>query len=47
MFAPAIVDALPDGRIEEHPELGHFGPLQDPAAIAASIRAAAEAAPPA
>ncbi len=46
VFAPAIVDALADGRIEEHPDLGHFGPLQDPAAIAASIRSAAKAAPP-
>ena len=33
-------DALPHGVLEEHPELGHFGPLQDPAAMAASISAA-------
>ena len=31
---------LPDGRVEVFEELGHFGPLQDPAAIAASIRRA-------
>ncbi|HNB94284.1 MAG TPA: alpha/beta hydrolase [Microthrixaceae bacterium] len=39
-FAPAVADALPHGVLEEHPELGHFGPLQDPAAMAASISAA-------
>ncbi len=38
--APAIADALPHGRLEEHPDLGHFGPLQHPAAIATSIRRA-------
>ena len=31
---------LPDGRVEVFDELGHFGPLQDPAAVAASIRRA-------
>lgn len=31
---------LPDGRVEVFEELGHFGPLQDPPAIAASIRRA-------
>lgn len=39
-FAPGIVDALAHGSLEEHPDLGHFGPLQDPATIAASIVAA-------
>ena len=38
MFAPKIAEALPDGRLEDHPELGHFGPLEDPATIAASSR---------
>lgn len=36
-FAPAIADALPSGHLEDHPELGHFGPLEDPAAMAASV----------
>ena len=31
---------LPQGRVEVFEELGHFGPLQDPPAIAASIRRA-------
>jgi pimeloyl-ACP methyl ester carboxylesterase len=39
-FGPAIVDALPNGRLEVHETLGHFGPLQDPVAVAASIVAA-------
>lgn len=43
-FAPAIADALPQGRLEEHPELGHFGPLQDPDAVARSIEFAVTAA---
>lgn len=38
-FAPAIAAALAHGRLEEHPGLGHFGPLEDPTAIAASITA--------
>lgn len=29
---------LPDGRVEVFEDLGHFGPLQDPVTIAASIR---------
>ncbi|MGZ4757554.1 MAG: alpha/beta fold hydrolase [Acidimicrobiales bacterium] len=36
-FASMIVDALPQGRLAEYPDLGHFGPLEDPARIAASI----------
>jgi pimeloyl-ACP methyl ester carboxylesterase len=36
-FAPALADALPHGSLERHPTLGHFGPLQDPAAVAAAI----------
>jgi pimeloyl-ACP methyl ester carboxylesterase len=34
----ALLDRLPDARTEVLPRLGHFGPLQDPAAVAASIR---------
>jgi pimeloyl-ACP methyl ester carboxylesterase len=39
-FARRIVERLPDGALDPHPELGHFGPLEDPAAIASSIRSA-------
>lgn len=35
-LAPAIVERLPHGRLEEHPELGHFGPLEDPDVMAVS-----------
>ena len=35
-----LAERVPAGRAEPFPELGHFGPLQDPEAIAASIRAA-------
>ena len=35
-----LAASLPDGRVEVFDELGHFGPLQDPAAIAQSIRRA-------
>jgi pimeloyl-ACP methyl ester carboxylesterase len=38
-LAPAIAAGLPHGRLAHHPLLGHFGPLQDPAAIAADIAA--------
>ena len=33
-FAPAIVDALPDGRLLEMEGLGHFGPLEAPDLVA-------------
>lgn len=41
-FGPAaaavpVVAALPRGSLDEYPELGHFGPLQDPARIAARV----------
>lgn len=39
-FAPLIVEELPRGALEAHDDLGHFGPLEDPQSIAASIRAA-------
>ena len=35
-FAADIADALPSGVLEDHPELYHFGPLEDPAAMASS-----------
>jgi pimeloyl-ACP methyl ester carboxylesterase len=37
-WAPAIADALPHGRLERHPHLGHFGPLEAPARLAETIR---------
>ncbi|MHB1988493.1 MAG: alpha/beta fold hydrolase [Acidimicrobiales bacterium] len=40
VFGPAVAQALPNGRLERHQLLGHFGPLQDPAAVAATIRTA-------
>jgi pimeloyl-ACP methyl ester carboxylesterase len=40
--APAIAEALPQGRLERFPDLTHFGPMEDPAGIAAAIRAALE-----
>lgn len=36
-FSPALAAALPDATLEPHPTLGHFGPLQDPAAVAAAV----------
>jgi pimeloyl-ACP methyl ester carboxylesterase len=35
-----VADRLPHGRAQVMPGLGHFGPLQDPAAVAASIESA-------
>jgi pimeloyl-ACP methyl ester carboxylesterase len=35
--APLVADALPRGELVVHPQLGHFGPLEDPAGIAADI----------
>jgi pimeloyl-ACP methyl ester carboxylesterase len=39
-LARPVADALPHGRYEQHPQLGHFGPLEDPSLIADRIRAA-------
>jgi pimeloyl-ACP methyl ester carboxylesterase len=36
----AAAGALPRGRLERHPELSHFGPMEDPPAMAAAVRAA-------
>ena len=38
-FAPAIADALPRGELIERPRLGHFGPLEDPDAMAEDVSA--------
>ncbi len=39
-IAPLIVEALPHGRLERHPTLTHFGPMEDPAGMAAAVRTA-------
>ncbi len=39
-LAPGIAAGLATGALEEHPELGHFGPLQDLDGTVRSIRAA-------
>ena len=39
-FGPAVAEALPAGRLETHSDLTHFGPMQDPAQMAVSVRAA-------
>jgi pimeloyl-ACP methyl ester carboxylesterase len=41
-FAPDIAAALPHGQLEHHEHLGHFGPLEAPAELAASVRAFAD-----
>jgi pimeloyl-ACP methyl ester carboxylesterase len=43
-FAPRVAEALPHGHLSRHPELGHFGPLEDPDAMAAELAAWTEAA---
>lgn len=39
VFAPRIAEALPQGTLETRAHLGHFGPLEAPAELAASVRA--------
>jgi pimeloyl-ACP methyl ester carboxylesterase len=41
-FADAVAGELPHGRVEVFDGLGHFGPLEDPARVAARIVAAFE-----
>jgi len=36
-MSPALAAALPHAVLQPHPHLGHFGPLQDPATIAAAV----------
>lgn len=38
LFAPAVADALPHGRLERIEPLGHFGPLEAPGICAESVR---------
>lgn len=42
LFADAVADALPHGHLEAHDDLGHFGPFEDPAAIAAALQRSIE-----
>lgn len=37
VFAASVAEALPHGRFKHFPELGHFGPLQDPKLVAHRI----------
>ena len=37
--APLAADLIPHGRLEPHDDLNHFGPMVDPAAMSASIKA--------
>lgn len=37
-FAPPVADALPAGRLVDHPGLSHFGPMEDPGLVADAIR---------
>jgi len=39
LFAPAVADALPSGRLERLDPLSHFGPMEAPQICAASIMA--------
>ncbi len=39
LFADAIADALPHGRLAELAQLGHFGPLEAPDRVAAAVAA--------
>ena len=36
-IAPLVASKLPHGRLERFDELGHFGPLERPAVLAAAI----------
>jgi pimeloyl-ACP methyl ester carboxylesterase len=43
-FADRVAGALPQGRLEVHEDLGHFGPLESPGRMAASVQAVIDAA---
>jgi pimeloyl-ACP methyl ester carboxylesterase len=44
-FAPAVAETLARGSLIERPQLGHFGPLEDPTSMAADIAAWVDAHP--
>ena len=37
LVAPAVAEALPHGSLRSFPDLGHFGPLEDPDGVGAAI----------
>jgi pimeloyl-ACP methyl ester carboxylesterase len=37
-WADEVATTLPHGRLEPHDELGHFGPMEDPAGVAAAVQ---------
>jgi pimeloyl-ACP methyl ester carboxylesterase len=37
LFGPAVAEALPQGRLEQFAHMGHFGPLEAPDEVAASV----------
>jgi pimeloyl-ACP methyl ester carboxylesterase len=37
-FAELIADRIPDAELLRLPELGHFGPMEDPALLAGVVR---------
>jgi pimeloyl-ACP methyl ester carboxylesterase len=39
LIAAEVAAAIPRGRLRTFDDLGHFGPMQDPAAVAAALRA--------
>jgi len=39
LIAPELAERLPGARLEAHPHVGHFGPLEAPTYLAASIAA--------
>jgi pimeloyl-ACP methyl ester carboxylesterase len=39
MAAGLVAEALPDGRLVTMPELTHFGPMEDPEAVASALAA--------
>ena len=41
MFGTSAAEVLPQGRLEVHEHLTHFGPLESPTELAASVRALA------
>jgi pimeloyl-ACP methyl ester carboxylesterase len=36
-FGPGLAERLPAGRLVRHPELTHFGPFEEPAALAGEV----------
>lgn len=45
VIAPMIAERLPHGEVRAFPDLGHFGPLEDPVVVAAAAREFLDRAP--